>query len=220
MNHIISSYDVVSSAVRYYFPRRRLFPVVMLNHTEQYIANKMAAANSLYVTFDEDELCMIAAIVVREVCHCNDVHALPMWFSLMKHLLNEAVDIPITCYNVQCAFEYMLYEHKWPSFQDITHYQGRLERFIDDSNQYTSDESVVVTLDVSNVEYTTFESKDSNQLCTLCQEYIQCGQIVHELKCEHVFHGNAVDCLDSMGILDWFRTHRRCPNCNSEAISS
>ena len=52
----------------------------------------------------------------------------------------------------------------------------------------------------------TTTKKDQQNSCQVCMEDFEYGEIVQELKCEHVYHE---DCINQ-----WLSTKKRCPLCN------
>ena len=54
-------------------------------------------------------------------------------------------------------------------------------------------------------------SKQARDVCSVCQEPIECGQIYRELRCHHVFHQACIDRA--------LETSHSCPLCRTTVIS-
>ena len=200
-----------------HFPNRHEFPAVLVESVEDYIAFRLCTSMNDTVIVHQEDVCMIAALTLRRHCACGNEYPIEMWATLMADLCQVNVDIPFTCWNTQCALEYMMYENRCPSSAELTSFQDRLSRFAQDADEYTREDQVVC--DFTDMKWSpTINERSGEETCTLCQGGINSGQLIYELPCKHIFHAQVSECLENMTILDWFRSHRRCPNCNEEIV--
>ena len=220
-NHLtpVLAEEHIPAILSVYFPNRRDFPQILVQAIDNYVALRLyMSQEDILILYQED---IVAVIVshLRTVCLCGNEYSTYMWTILITNLLLENVTIPLTCSHLKAALVFMLYENRCPSATELESFQCRQQRLLEDADQYARDEDVVLVLDLKSTDLmsTTYEQTET-EVCSLCQTDICHGQDIYELPCKHIFHADVSQCLPDMSIVDWFRSHRRCPNCNTEVI--
>ena len=218
MNHIPSDAEELGDSVlRVYFPRMRLCSAYIKEEVHQYVLNRMYYSFQDHVVIEEHEILLSVTLALLRLCTCHTMQPLSRVLKLVGAWCHDHTDIPWTCDNVILSLEYMQYEcdRVVPSLEQLHQFADRRARHHEQPDEYEAEERVCV--EFKDITLHGIECKDATmETCTFCQESMLPNQLLFRLQCGHMFHARGEECLTNMSITDWLRTHRRCPNCNTD----
>ena len=126
----------------------------------------------------------------------------------------------LKCNDIKLAYLYYLQENRVATPDELIQFENmmyEIENDPDEFHQKYKHKTPTKNISKLNIEIMNEQFyKDKQPVCGLCQEDILVSKEYYKLPCEHLFHKNEIDCLESANIIYWLKENNVCPMCKNE----
>ena len=124
----------------------------------------------------------------------------------------------LTCEYVILSYEYaIMHSGQFPSLMEMELLERNHQLIQDNPDDYHDANKVIVP--TPNLENLKMIKVTDETECALCQDRLFQNMDAYEVPCcKNIFHALGSDCIDKKTIVDWLKTSRKCPVCNSLMI--
>ena len=136
--------------------------------------------------------------------------------SLIQEYISEKADIP-NCREYATLLEFHILHKRLPSEEELDEYARRtMDFFTNPEDFHQKDKIRVPTLNIDKLPVIQYDG-DSCSTCSLCQEdFIEKQNVIMLQPCNHHFHYDKKDCLDTANIITWIEQNNFCPLCKTK----
>lgn len=139
--------------------------------------------------------------------------------NIIKYYLIEHFSI-LKCNDIKLAYLYYIQENRVATPDELIYFENMMYEIENDPEEFHQKyKHKTPTQNISKLIFETMDEKlynDKQPVCGLCQDDITVSQEYYKLPCEHLFHKNEKDCLDSANIIQWLKENNFCPICKKE----
>jgi len=128
--------------------------------------------------------------------------------------------IILKCNDIKNAYLYYIQENRVATPDELIQFENMMYEIENDPDEFHQKyKHKTPTKNISKLDFQVMNEelfKDKQPVCGLCQDEIITSQEYYKLPCEHMFHKNEIDCLDSANIIYWLKENNFCPMCKNE----
>jgi len=149
-------------------------------------------------------------------CRCVFFHSETDIKRLILDYISEKADIP-NCQEYSTLLEFYILHKRLPTDEELEEYARRtMEFFTNPEDFHQKDKIRVPTLNIDKLPVIQYNG-ESCSTCSLCQEDFSEKQNVIILQpCNHHFHHDKKDCLETASIITWLEKNNFCPLCKTK----
>jgi len=135
---------------------------------------------------------------------------------LILDYISEKADVP-NCREYETLLEFHILHKRLPSDEELEDYTRRTaDFFINPEDFHQKDKIRIPTLNIDKLPITQYDG-GSCSTCSLCQEdFIDKQNVITLQPCNHHFHYDKKDCLDTASIITWIEQNNFCPLCKTK----
>lgn len=138
---------------------------------------------------------------------------------MIKAYVTERYGIP-KCEEYPIMASYYTLHKRLPTVADTEEFIRRNYEFtVNPEDYYQQDKVKVPTTCIDELPRRSIRATDVQQelCCSLCQSDFEEGQKAIVIKpCNHYFHCESKDCLDTSCIINWLQENNNCPMCKTK----